>query len=638
MNEASIATGRWNRPKPAATWSPSGVALIGGILLVIALAAAVSVDVVRSNGGVKGDEATYVGMALSLAYDGDLAYQRRDLERFWGIYHQGPSGVFLKRGMRIRLRMDGAPPFVHLDNSEPDRRPDRLYFGKAMIYSVVVAPFVRLLGVNGFLVFHVLLLAGVLACGYLFAAARSQPGPALAFTLAFVGASVVPVYAVFLTSDLFNFALVFFAYFCWAYKEVATPRFRLLSGPASDYLAAVLLAIATYSKVSNAPLMLPLVLLQWWRGELRRGLVIGAVSVVAAGLLFTANAAVTGEFNYQGGTDRRQFNSDRGYPFDSPEGTWENRPSLGDVGTNDAGAQDSLKPSEIVRLLPINIKYFLVGRHFGFVPYFFPGVVAILAWLFSRYRFERWRALTFVALVLGTLVLLIWLPYTWSGGGGPPGNRYFMNVYPLAFFLMPPLTSAVPALLAWTVGALFTAKMLVNPFGSASRPWETVERGWARRLPVELTMALDLPLRLAQPIRGRILYGHDPFVQLYFLDQNAWPPEPEGMWVSGSGRADVIVRSVDALDHLSVTANARVRTTLIVSAGSAEKTIPIEPGTPATFDLPVFGVRGFRSHAYLLSARSTEGFVPRLHDPGSKDDRNLGVQISFQAVNAPAGK
>ena len=120
------------------------------------------------------------------------------------------------------------------------------------------------------------------------------------------------MYAVFLTSDLFNFSLVFVGYFFWAYKEIASPKSRFLSGQGSDYFAAVLLGIATYSKVSNAPLMLPLVLLPWWRGQFRRGIAIGAASVVAAGVLFTANAAVSGEFNYQGGADRRQYLSPAG--------------------------------------------------------------------------------------------------------------------------------------------------------------------------------------------------------------------------------------------------------------------------------------------------------------------------------------
>jgi hypothetical protein len=144
----------------------------------------------------------------------DLTYQRRDLERFFGLYRWGPDGIFLKRGKQWHVRVDGAPPFLHPSRT-PDPNADRLYFGKALLYAVAVAPFVRVLGLNGFLVFNVLLLFGVCVCGYYFLAARARPAPALAFTLAFVGATVVPIYGVFLTSDLFNFALVFFAYFLW---------------------------------------------------------------------------------------------------------------------------------------------------------------------------------------------------------------------------------------------------------------------------------------------------------------------------------------------------------------------------------------------------------------------------------------
>ena len=47
--------------------------LVALLALVVALAAAaLSVDVVRTGYGIKGDEATYVSMAMSAAYDGDL--------------------------------------------------------------------------------------------------------------------------------------------------------------------------------------------------------------------------------------------------------------------------------------------------------------------------------------------------------------------------------------------------------------------------------------------------------------------------------------------------------------------------------------------------------------------------------------
>src|SRR5205809_6869669 len=119
---------------PARPRVSDGVVLTGLVLLIVALAAAISVDVVRAGYKVKSDEATYVAMTLSLAYDGDLSYERRDLERFWGIYEAGPEGIFLKRGKQIRVRLTGSPPFLEITKSA-DRRPDRLYYGKAMIYS-----------------------------------------------------------------------------------------------------------------------------------------------------------------------------------------------------------------------------------------------------------------------------------------------------------------------------------------------------------------------------------------------------------------------------------------------------------------------------------------------------------------------
>ena len=187
-------------------------------------------------------------------------------------------------------------------------------------------------------------------------------------------------------------------------------------------------------------------------------------------------------------------------------------------------------------------------------------------------------------------------------------------------------------MLAWIGGALFTAKMLVNPFYAAKFTWETTQRGWARRLPVELTVPNDLPIRLDTSLRARIPYG-DPRLLLYFLDQHAYPPEPEGMWIAGTGRAEILVRSVFPVHHFKVTAASPIRTTFTVSAGAGASTVQIVPGTRAAFDVPAGeGVQGLNGYAYLISARSSEAFTPRLRDPNSHDDRNLGAQMHLQAV------
>ena len=94
----------------------------------------------------------------------------------------------------------------------------------------------------------------------------------------------------------------------------------------------------------------------------------------------------------------------------------------------------------------------------------------------------KWLA---AGLVVGAVVLIAYMPYTYSGGGGPIGNRYFLGFYPLFLFLMPALRSAWPAVIGLAVGALFTAKILLNPFYSSFNPGEHAKAGPLRVLPIE---------------------------------------------------------------------------------------------------------------------------------------------------------
>ena len=129
---------------------------------------------------------------------------------------------------------------------------------------------------------------------------------------AFVMATVVPVYYVWITPELFNFALGFFAYFCWLYKEVS-PRERMprplqwLGDSRGDLLAAVLLGIATFSKPSNALLFVPLALWYLWNRRVARLVATSAIFVVMAAGLFGINTIITGEWNYQGGERRTYY-------------------------------------------------------------------------------------------------------------------------------------------------------------------------------------------------------------------------------------------------------------------------------------------------------------------------------------------
>jgi hypothetical protein len=149
-------------------------------------------------------------------------------------------------------------------------------------------------------------------------------------------------------------------------------------------------------------------------------------------------------------------------------------------------------------------------------------------------------------------------------------------------------------------------------------------------------MFQDLPVMLVPPpVRGRVTYGSDPFLLLYFLDENARPPEPEpqghAMWVSASGRADIIVRSVDPIDHLMVDARSPIRTELTMSLGAGRVRVRLDPDVRAFFTIPApEGIRGTSGYVYLMTARASEGFVPHTRI-GNGDYRNLAAQVRFRA-------
>ena len=65
----------------------------------------------------------------------------------------------------------------------------------------------------------------------------------------------------------------------------------------------------------------------------------------------------------------------------------------------------------------------------------------MLAFLAGARRRPLWQWLVLGPAVAQILLFVISLPYTWFGGGGSVGNRYFMGVYGIFLFLLPPIAS-----------------------------------------------------------------------------------------------------------------------------------------------------------------------------------------------------
>jgi len=430
-------------------------------------------------------------MAWSLAEDGDLRYEARDVLRARRDIASGPQGLFLKRASG-GLAWDGAGGFPWVRRVGTDE--PRIYFAKAFTYPVAAAPLVALFGTRGLLILNALALGLVLALAYSELRRRASPAAALLAAAALVLATVAPLYLVWPTPELFTMALV-------AAGLVAWRRDRPL-------LAAVCLGLATYTKPYNLLLALPLgvePLLRvrpdsWWpalRESLRRGLVLAAV---VAGL-FAANAAITGEMNYQGG-ERKTFYGR--FPEEiGPDGQrvtfgnsghWMTTDTLGPAVEGEDQATARTGPPRAAHELRVsflrNLGYFWIGRFGGALAYFLPAMVA-LAWFLGRGPRSTAGWLAVAAMVASWLFYISIISDNWYGGGGTLGNRYFLNLLPLFVFLLPAEAPWVMAAVALG-SAVWLAPMWIHPLRHALRPAEHATWATFRVFPPELTMLNDL--------------------------------------------------------------------------------------------------------------------------------------------------
>lgn len=618
---------------PAWRLGASTTAAIGVVLLTWAL----SVDFAKaSNGGFFGDAATYYTLGHSLATDLDFEFRRDDLARVWKEYPTGPEGIFLKRAA------DG-----------------RLFYAKAYIYPLVASPFIRVFGTNGFLVLHAILMTLCFLCAYSFLCARSHPVGALVFAGAFLFVSLVPIYLVQLAPDFFIFAIVLQGYYFWCYKEVAAPiaesqltswRTRWLLAPRSDVVAAVLLGIGTFAKPTNVLLIAPLLVSSLLRSQWQRAARIGVAFGVVVTALFALNVGVTGEWNYQGG-ERKTFYSRDGADFKGGFPYQDDAKDFDSVGLGRVGGGSFavlFTRDALVEVFRRNLGYFVTGRHTGFAVYFFPGMMALILFLLATRDRAMWQWLTLAGGVGTAVALLLYMPYTWSGGGGPVGNRYFLGTYGVFLFLVPPLQTAVAGLVTLAISGLFVMRIVSNPFYASTHPAEHSKSGLFRYLPIELTMVNDLPVNV-QPDRTRQPLGGTPPVLAYFIDDNIYNRERDAFWVKGESTADLLLRAPIApesqaagvpearslrIEKLTVILETGPRPNRVtVNAGTGARVVDMAASSQHVFEVEMPRGVPYKYHpayptnyVYSVAISSATGFVP-MFEIGSGDSRFLGVMV-----------
>src|SRR4029450_11041668 len=143
-------------------------------------------------------------------------------------------------------------------------------------------------------------------------------------------------------------------------------------------------------------------------------------------------------------------------------------PSVEGSDAPERGAEPPRASSELRAAFLRNLGCFWVGRFGGAAPYFCAaGAVVVLFVAFGPRERFGWLALG--ALVGSYLFYIAMIPDNWYGGSGTVGNRYFLNLLPLALFLV--RRGREPWVVAGGLaGLVFTGPLLAAPLTHSLQP------------------------------------------------------------------------------------------------------------------------------------------------------------------------
>lgn len=460
---------------------------------------------------LKADESAYYLSALSLARDGDLRVEGKDVDRAFAEFPLGTVNNM------IVMTDDGWRT---------------VYFGKPYIYPFLAAPFAALCGANGLVFFNMLLTLGMVWMGYLYLRRYNPEGTAALFSASFFLLSASFSYVFWLQPEVFNMTAVAACLFFGLPRPEGTAdpdrRRELLYA----FLSGAVLVFAVYNKpmfgaVGLAPL--------WSYARQRRWKKIGAWGVGAVLCLAAVTGlatALTGHPSAYLGVSRQGVTlCEPGKVPITPEVTRE----TGGVAVPHSTTGNTWTwllraPDVTLSEMAENSRYFFVGRHAGMLVYTpFAGLAILFFLLRGRRSGERWILLGSVAAV--ALYFLTFIAWNWQGGGGFIGNRYFINAVPAFLFLVTEIRPRWLVLAGHAAAGLFLGPLLFTPFGAVVT--EPTLQAHVRNAPFRL-LPLELSLRNV-PGYERVQLGDLRIVGR----RDVFRPLGDQMWVGGADRVEL---------------------------------------------------------------------------------------------------
>lgn len=541
--------------------------------------------------GFFSDESNYFSITQSLAYDFDIKYSREDIIRIQERFPAGPVGIYLKKGK------DG-----------------RITYAKPFMFPLLAAPFFRLFDTNGILLCNGLMLFFSILMGFLLLKQYHPPGKSLSFTLIFIFSSVCWIYVWWMTSDLFNFFVLFAALFFFFYKFRRSGWF---------YLSGVFFVAFVLSKPTNLAAVGVIFLLLLYRKEWKKFVILCLVFLVVFSSLVFFYYAQTGEVSYKlyYGGERTAFYSK--FPYE--------KPGYGFVSQVKTTADDYFQRIHITpKIAALNFFYYFFGRFTGMFIYFFPAVFLLFMFMLRKKTAGDWFILA--AIIVSILVAcILFAADSYFGGSGSLGNRYFLNIFPFFFFLnfknRTFRFSFVPLLAA----ALLLAPTFMDALFYSYRPRMAGTTFPIKYFPVEKTQFAHLPTNENPRARNRDVGGK---YRIYVINDNAHLLEGEKFWTLGNKENELLLMAPCPVKKFVVTLrNSPVKNRAFFQVEHKKEWIGIGPGLTKVLHFDnIAGLKVKKGYLYHIKAKSERAYCPFFAEKGSEDRRWLGINVHIELL------
>ncbi len=541
--------------------------------------------------GFYSDESSYFSMIQSLAYDRDIKYTREDIIRIKKRFPEGPVGVYLKEGK------DG-----------------KITYAKPFMYPLFAAPFFRLFDTNGILLFNGLMLFFSVFMGYLLLNQYHPPEKSLSFILIFIFSSVTWIYLWWLTSDLFNFFTLFTALFFFFYKFKRDCWF---------YLSGLFFTAFILSKPTNLAAVGIIFLILLYRKEWKKFIILSLICLVLlAGSIFFYYYQ-TGELSYKlyYGGKRTAFYG--GFPYEKPEYQFVEQVK---TTADDYWQRIHITPEIAI----LNLFYYFFGRFTGMFIYFFPAFFLFIVFFLQKKIPEDWFILVTIAVSI-LIACILFAADSYFGGSGSLGNRYFLNIFPLFFFLGYKHRLFKFSLVPILAAALLLSPTFMDALYHSYRPRMAGIDFPIKYFPVEKTQYLHLPTNENPRARNRDVGGK---YHLYFINDNYHLLEGEHFWTNGTGEAELLLLAPGKVKRFAVTLqNHPLKNRVCFQIEHQRKQLGIGP---AMKKLLVFekitGLKVARGYLYHIKVKASHSYCAYFEEKHNEDKRWLGINTHIELI------